>query len=138
VGYIDEQGHLFITGRCKDVIVTPSGVNVYPEEVETALNKLPSIKESCVLGQKVKEGLRKGSEEVFAIIVPDLDFFKKVKIEDEEAIKQRIDMDVRELNRKSPDFRRIARFVLHKDELPKTRLKKVKRFQLKKELEIWS
>ncbi len=136
VGYLDEEGYLFITGRSKDVIVTSSGVNVYPGEVEFLLNKAISIKESCVMGSKVKEGLKKGSEEVFAIIVPDMEFFKKIKAEDDASVKHRIEMEVKEVNRKAPDFKRIAKYEIRYEELPKTRLKKVKRFKLKKELRI--
>ena len=84
----------------------------------------------------LKEGLKKGSEEVFAIIVPDMEFFKKIKAEDDASVKHRIEMEVKEVNRKAPDFKRIAKYEIRYEELPKTRLKKVKRFKLKKELRI--
>jgi long-chain acyl-CoA synthetase len=125
VGYLDEDGYLFITGRSKEVIVTGSGVNVYPEEVEFVLNKVPGIKESCVMGDKVKSGVRRGMEEVMALIVPE-----------EGVTRETIAKKVQELNKKLPDFKRIARFVIRNEELPKTRLKKVKRFELKKELGV--
>lgn len=125
VGYLDEDGFLFITGRLKDVIVTASGVNVYPEEIEFWLKKLPSVKESCVLGAKVKEGLRRGSEEVVAIIVPDERFT-------EEQVKSTIG----DLNKKLAEYKRIAKIIFWKGELPKTRLQKVKRFAVRKELNL--
>lgn len=133
VGYLDEDGFLFITGRSKDVIVTGSGVNVYPDEIEFALNKISVIKESCVMGDKVKSGVRKGTEEVMALIVPDLD---KIGQGDDEFIRKTIAAEVQNLNKKIAVYRRIARFVIRKDELPKTRLKKIKRFELKKELKL--
>ena len=55
LGKIDENGYLYITGRCKSVIVTKNGKNIYPEEVEYYLNDSPLISESLVLGVQ-KEG----------------------------------------------------------------------------------
>ncbi len=123
LGYFDRDGFLFITGRSKDLIVTGSGVNVYPEEIETLLNKLPPVKESCVMGVTVAAGLRKGSEEVLAVVVP-----KEGKTEAE--VKAAVDG----LNRKLTDYKRIARLIVRPAELPKTRILKVKRFELRKEL----
>jgi len=111
VGYLDEEGYLFITGRSKDVIVTPAGVNVYPEEIEAALNKYSQIKESAVLG----------SDQVFAVIVSD-------------ASQEEIAALVNEFNAQVAEFKRIKKFEVRKEELPKTRLKKIKKFELKKEL----
>jgi long-chain acyl-CoA synthetase len=123
VGYLDEEGYLFITGRCKDVIVTAAGVNVYPEEIEFHLNKLTAVKETCVLGTKIKEGIRKGSEEVTAVIVPKEGF-------GEAAVRGA----VAELNRGLAEYKRIARIIVRQEELPKTRLQKVKRFAVRKEM----
>jgi long-chain acyl-CoA synthetase len=134
VGYLDEENYLFITGRSKDVIVTASGVNVYPDEIEFVLNKLPAVKESCVMGEKVKAGVRKGTEEVVALIVPDMEYFAKAGDQSDEFAKETISKEVQELNRKMADFKRIAKFTLRKEELPKTRLKKIKRFEIRKEL----
>ncbi|OGB89415.1 hypothetical protein A2625_08010 [candidate division WOR-1 bacterium RIFCSPHIGHO2_01_FULL_53_15] len=123
VGHFDKDGYLFITGRLKDVIVTSAGVNVYPEELEFWLNKLPSIKESCILGVKVKEGLRKGAEEVAAVVV--------VK---ENASEEKVRAEIDELNKKLAEHKRIARIIFRSEELPKTRLLKVKKFTLRKEM----
>ena len=123
LGYFDREGFLFITGRSKDIIVTGSGVNVYPEEIETLLAKLPPVKECCVLGLVVGEGLRKGSEEVLAVVVP-----KDGRGEAE------VRAAVAELNKRLTDYKRIAKLIVRKAELPKTRLMKVKRFELRKEL----
>ena len=133
MGYLDENGYLFITGRSKDIIVTASGVNVYPEEIEFSLNKIPAVKESCVIGVKVKDGVRKGAEEVVALIVPDMEYLEKLRNEDDESIKEMIAREVQNYNRRIADSKRIARFIICKDEFPKTRLKKLKRFELKKE-----
>lgn len=133
LGYLDKNGYLFITGRSKDIIVTASGMNVYPEEVEFTLNKIPVVKESCVIGAKVKDGVRKGAEEVVALIVPDIEYLEKLGNEDDESIKEMTAREVQNYNRRIADSKRIARFIIRKEELPKTRLKKIKRFELKKE-----
>ncbi|MDI6731284.1 MAG: AMP-binding protein [Candidatus Margulisbacteria bacterium] len=125
VGYLDEDGYLFITGRNKDVIVTGSGVNVYPEELELLLNKIGQIKEACVLGAKIREGLRRGGEEAAAVIVPN-------EGADEEEIKTAIAC----LNLRLPEYKRIARVILRRQDLPKTRLLKVKKHLVRKEMGI--
>lgn len=136
VGYIDDDGYLFITSRCKDVIVTGSGVNVYPDEIEFVLNKIPGIKEACVMGDKIKSGIRRGMEEVIAIIVPDQDHFTKLGDRSADFIRQKIGQEIETLNKKMAEFKRIARFIIRNEELPKTRLKKIKRFEVKKEAGI--
>ena len=129
VGYLDEEGYLFITGRSKDVIVTGSGVNVYPAELEFLLNKIPLIKECCVMGQKIKEGIRKGSEIVAAIIVPDLEKFQH---QETVFIEKSINDEVQKFNATVAEYQRIAKVIVRRDDLPKTRLKKIKRHELGK------
>ncbi|MFA6169517.1 MAG: AMP-binding protein [Candidatus Margulisiibacteriota bacterium] len=123
VGYYDQDGFLFITGRVKEIIVTGSGINVYPEELENRLNKLPGVLESCVIGQKIREGIRKETELVVGVVVP------KEEISDDEIRRQ-----VNELNKQLAEFKRIARLIIRRRELPKTRLMKIKRLEIKKEL----
>jgi len=135
VGSIDEEGNVYITGRIKDIIVTGSGVNIYPDEIEFSLKKLPGVKESCVLGVKIKEGVRRGMEEVWAILVPDDEYFKKKNIDQKQAekiIKEEID----KLNEKLTEYKRIANVIIRNEELPKTTTRKVKRFQVRKEMNI--
>lgn len=136
VGYVDEQGFLFITGRSKDVIISASGVNIYPEEIEFWLNKQPAILESCVLGQKILQGIQRGGEEVFALIVPKIEYFQGLKNTQSDFIRKTINDLVFGYNKNAAEFRRIAKFEIRSQELPKTRLKKVKRFEVKKELNI--
>lgn len=125
IGYLDEEGHLYITGRSKDVIVTASGVNVYPEELEFLLKKITEIKEVCILGTKVKEGLRKGTEEVVAVVFPNEGVGEK-------QVKDAIQV----FNKGLADYKRIARVIVRKEELPKTRLLKIKKFAVRKELDL--
>ncbi|MCU0641887.1 MAG: AMP-binding protein [Candidatus Margulisbacteria bacterium] len=123
LGYLDESGHLFITGRSKDVIVTGSGVNVYPEELEFALKKIPALKEVCILGEKAKEGVRRGTEQVVAVIVPN-----------DGIDEARVRAEIARFNESVAEFKRVARVIVRAEELPKTRLLKTKRFELRKEL----
>jgi long-chain acyl-CoA synthetase len=123
LGYMDKDGFLYINGRLKDVIVTSGGNNVYPDEIEAKLDRLPPIKESCVLGEKVKEGIRKGSEQLAAVVVVR-------EGHDEEQAKKAIE----DLNKNLAEYKRIAKIYFRKEELPRTRLLKIKRFAVKKEM----
>ena len=123
VGRMDKDGYLYITGRIKDIIVTGSGVNVYPDEIEFFLGKIQGIKESCVLGVKVKEGVRKGMEEVWAVVVPDRG-----------NVEGHIMDEINKLNQKLTEYKRIANVIIRQIELPKTTTGKVRKFQVRKEL----
>ncbi len=133
VGYIDKDGYVFITGRIKDIIVTPSGVNVYPDEIEFVLNKIHAIKESCVLGSKTAIGIRKGLEEVMAIILPNFEYLETQGIKDDEKIKSAVEAEIKKLNEKLPPYKRIATFKIRKEEFPKTSTRKIKRYVVRKE-----
>jgi long-chain acyl-CoA synthetase len=134
IGRFDQDGYLYITGRSKDVIVSGAGVNIYPDEIEFFLNKVPGVKESCVLGKKIGEGLRKGMEEVWAVIVPDYEYFQKHRLEEQGKIEKHIRTEVEKLNLKLVEYKRVAKFKIRSIELPKTTTRKVRRFQVKKEM----
>jgi long-chain acyl-CoA synthetase len=76
LGYIDERGNLFITGRKKEVIILANGKNIYPEEIEAHYLQSPFIKEICVIGM---EGTA-GSEKLYAVIVPNFDVLRQRKV----------------------------------------------------------
>ena len=118
LGYIDEDGYLFLTGRSKDIIVLSSGLNIYPDEIEKAyLTQVPA-KEMCVFEAG---GLR-------AVIVPDLDFFKKYgEVNLQSVIKERID----NVSKTLPPSKRLMGFSISLEPLPRTLLGKVKRFEVK-------
>ncbi len=127
LGYMDKEGYLFLTGRTKEVIVLSSGVNVYPNEVEEAYIKHSPVKEMCVFEVPFK----KEKEEVLAlwgIVVPDLDFFKKYgEINLRNVIKERFD----NVSRVLPSHMRLMGFTITLDELPRTLLGKIKRYEVK-------
>jgi len=129
IGRVDRDGYVYITGRFKDVIVTGSGLNVYPEEVEIELAKSPAVGECCVLGRKIKEGMRKGMEEVVAVIIPNAEYFK-----DRGEINSVLREEIGKVNKKLPDFKNIGDIIVREQDFPKTSTKKIKRYVLRKEL----
>ncbi|MEJ5227838.1 AMP-binding protein [Thermodesulfovibrio sp.] len=117
LGYIDEEGYLYITGRKKDVIVLSSGKTIYPEDVEESYRKrIPLIKEICIL------------DTMEAIIVPDLNYARQKGIVN---IKANLKWELDAVSRTLPSYMRIMGFHLYNKELPKTRLGKFRRFLIK-------
>lgn len=123
LGYFDKDDYLFLTGRKKEVIVLSNGKNIYPNEVETFYGESVYIKELCVL--PVAEG---DTEKLMAVIVPDFDYFKKIN---ELDIDFTIRWDIENFSRKYPSYKRIMGYILTKHELPKTRLGKLKRYEIR-------
>lgn len=139
VGYIDKDGYVYITGRQKDVIVSGTGLNVYPDEVEFVINKSPFIKESCVIGKKVEEGVRRGMEEVYAVILPDMEYFEKYGAEknlivDQEFVKSTISSELKVRCEALPEYKRVTNFEVRETDFPKTSTRKIKRYAVRKEL----
>ena len=126
LGYLDKEGYLFLTGRKKDVIVLSSGKNIYPEELEECYIKSPYIKEICIF-QKTQEQFGQSVELLFAVVVPDFEYFRKMK---EFDIQEKIRWELENLSSKLPAYKRIMGFVVSKEELPRTRLKKIKRYEV--------
>lgn len=131
IGKIDEEGYLYITGRKKNIIVTPGGKNVYPEELEDLLNNSPYILESLVIG--VHESEHSKGENIYAYIVPNYEYFdtygniNNVKIT-EDFIQHTIDKHIRETNSHLADYKKIRDWRLRRDEFQKTSTKKIKRY----------
>ncbi len=126
LGYQDEEGFVYICGRAKNLIVTPAGKNVYPEEVEFAINRRPFILESMVYGIPTE----RGGEEVAAVIVPDYEAIDRHfggKHLSEEDVREIIAKELRRAMKDVADYKRVKRFVLWDDELPKTSTRKIKR-----------
>ena len=125
-----QDGHLWITGRAKSLIVSAAGKNIYPEELEEKLMASDYILESIVFARK-KEN-RQG-EEVRALIVPDLEqlqseFGVDPDKPDRDQVMKVIGKAVAEINARMADYKRIVGFDMQYQELEKTSTKKVKRF----------
>lgn len=132
LGYIDEEGFLFITGRMKSVLITKNGKNVYPEELEAMINKCPLIKESMVYQKENKEG-----DDTFlaAIIVPDYDEIKSAMGEEvsEDEIYQKLWSEVKNTNQELVNYKHIKEIKIRKEELEKTTTLKIKRYLISKD-----
>ncbi len=133
LGYIDNEGYIFITGRKKSEIITRSGINIYPEEVESVMLESPFIKEIIVLKGYSQ---RTGDEEVHATIHPDhealLECFKAKTAEEiaPESIRQLLQEEINKRCGQLADYKKIRNFTIRNEEFPKTATNKIKRYLL--------
>ncbi len=116
LGYIDEEGYLFLTGRKKNLIITPNGENVSPEEIENKLGE----------NRLVQEVLVRDSEGVIeAEIFPDYEYASKKRVKDVQAALQDI---IDAYNETAPLYKRIYKLKVREVEFEKNTTKKIKRF----------
>ena len=129
---IDKDGFIYISGRKKSVIVLNNGKNVFPEEIETLLNKVEGIKETFVFEKKEDDG----DVKVCVEIVYDKELIKELyNIEGEENIKEFLWDKVKEVNRLMPKYKYVREMVITEEPLIKTTTLKIKRHEeLKKVL----
>lgn len=128
LGKIDKDGYLYITGRCKSVIVTKNGKNIYPEELEYYLNDHPLIAEAMVIGvydEKEKDTI------VNASIFPNIEEIKE-HLHTEEPTKEQIqklmNTIVQDINKKFPNYKHMKAVNIRDTEFEKTTTQKIKRF----------
>ncbi len=132
LGMLDKNGHLFIVGRLKDVIVLPNGKNIHPEDLEVHYLKSPLVEEMAILGVKDESGDHAGAEKLIAVVVPDFAYLKANNIANsKEAIRYALD----DLGRSLPEYQRVRNYVIHSEPLPRTATRKIKRFELQKQIE---
>ncbi len=127
LGYFDSRGHLFLTGRKKEVIVLSNGKNVYPEEIETHYLKSPFIKELAVMGLEGKPG--EGGDRLHAVIVPDFDVLRQRKIVNAKEV---IRFDIEGMSAGIASTKRIGSYEIWQDDLPRTTTRKIKRYEVEK------
>jgi long-chain acyl-CoA synthetase len=132
LGTIDKDGHLYIVGRKKDVIVLPNGKNVHPEDLEVCYLKTPYVAELAVIGVKDDSIGVQGAEKLVAVVVPDFEYLKQAKIANSyETIRWTLDS----LGRELPEYQRVRDYIVRAEPLPRTATRKIKRFELMKEIE---
>jgi long-chain acyl-CoA synthetase len=114
----DAEGNIFIKGRCKNMLLTASGQNIYPEEIEARLNNMPFVNESLVIlaGDKLIALVYPDNEEAFAQGM------------DKKALEAAIEVNRTELNKMLPAYSQIIRIKLYPEEFEKTAKKSIKRF----------
>lgn len=132
LGRFDSDGHLYIVGRKKDIIKLPSGKNVFPEDVEAHYERSPFVSEVCVLGLKDEGSQFKGAEKLCAVVVPNFDYLKERHIAN---AREWVVWELENLGRELPEYQRVHDFVLRAEPLPRTSTRKVRRFELKDQLE---
>lgn len=127
MGYIDDRGFIFITGRLKNVIITENGKNVYPEEVETYLQRNPYIEECMVYADTDSLG---NETVVSAHIYPNFAAVAEALGKDytEEQLHALIDEQIKAVNKQMAAYKAVKSFDIRKEEFVKTTTKKIKRF----------
>jgi len=130
LGYFDSGGNLFITGRCKELIVLANGKNVYPEEIEAHYQKSPLVKEICVMALEARPG-DPTSERLHGVIVPNFEALRERKIvNSKEAIRFEIDA----LSHKIASTKRLGSYEIWQEDLPRTTTRKLKRYQIERKV----
>ncbi|MEA3544820.1 MAG: AMP-binding protein [Thermodesulfobacteriota bacterium] len=136
LGRLDQDKMLSICGRVKNLIVTPNGKNVYPEEIENQLLKSPYIAEIMVYGHKVSAT----AEEIYAIIFPEEEALFALTKEQNDgpmsaaAIEILIRKEILTYGKDLADYKRVKKFTLREDEFPKTTTRKIKRYIVEPEI----
>lgn len=132
MGYIDEDGFLHINGRKKNVIISKSGKNVFPEEIEDVINRSPFVLESLVYGEKDEK-----HDEIIAVqIVVDAEAFielsetKGIQIS-EKLIHDTIAEEINKANSQLAAHKKIVKFYIRDKEFEKTTTQKIKRYLVK-------
>ena len=116
LGYVDEEGFVYLTGRKKNLIITKNGENVSPEELENRLSEAPMVQEVLV---RESEGM------IEAEFFPDAEYVEKKGIKDVQAALQEL---IDDWNKGAPAYKKIYRLKVRDAEFPKTPSKKIKRY----------
>lgn len=124
IGYMDEDGFVYITGRAKNIIVTDGGKNVFPEEIEDHFQLYFDVEQICVLGY-IQDKERK-VESVGAVIYPSSECRRKYSAD--EAMKEHINEIVDAVNKELLPYKRIRKIIVAKEPMDATSTKKIKRF----------
>ena len=127
IGYQDKDGYVYVTGRSKNVIVTQNGKNIYPEEIELLLSKIPEIAECMVYGKEVE-----GEKELIISVkvIPNKEEIERLHGKDlkEEEIHKIIWNKIKEVNKSLTSYKAIKNLELKHDEFAKTTTMKIKRY----------
>ncbi len=121
LGLVDAKGNIFIKGRCKNLILSSNGQNIYPEEIEDKLNSQPYIIESVVVERDKK---------IVALVFPDIDRVSQESLDDIDLAKVMEDNRIK-MNLLLPAYSRIAKIEVKKEAFEKTPKRSIKRFLYK-------
>ena len=118
LGIMDRKGNIFIKGRSKNMILGPSGQNIFPEEIEDALNSLPMVNESIVVQRDTK---------LVALVHPDMDACSALNMSSDD-VEDLMKKNLEQLNSTQPPYCRISHIEICNEEFEKTPKKSIKRF----------
>lgn len=118
LGYMDDHNNVYLRGRCKTMILTSSGQNIYPEEIESHINSISGVSESLVYEEDGK---------LYALVVPDFDYLKKNSISTDEYASM-MDSALVRLNKEVAPYERVSRIKLCSEPFEKTPKQSIKRF----------
>jgi len=118
LGTIDDEGYVTVRGRSKNLLLTSSGQNIYPEEIESKLNNMPYVAESLIVLQHDK---------LVALIYPDFDDAFAHGLQQTDIVKV-METNRIELNQQLPNYSQISKVKIHFEEFEKTAKKSIKRF----------
>lgn len=121
LGTMSADGHVFIKGRIKNMLLGSNGQNVYPEEIEDKLNAMAMVNESLIIQH---------GEELVGLVHPDMDEAQSMGFS-EADLNNIMEQNRKELNAQLPSFCKISRIKLHPDEFEKTPKKSIKRYLYK-------
>ncbi|MDP3091523.1 MAG: AMP-binding protein [Nitrospira sp.] len=124
LGYLDQDGYLFLTGRAKELIVTAGGKNIVPEELEGHYQRSPAIGEICIVGT-ARAG--EGGEGLHAVVVPNFDYIKTLQVV---GIRQLVKDELTRIGLTLPPYKRISGLTIITTPLPRTRLEKLQRYRV--------
>ena len=124
LGFEDKDGWIYLTGRKKNVIVTKTGENVYPEELEAYVNDSPYVSDSMVF-----TSMRNNEETVGVQILPDMEFIQEVtgQIPDEDELYRMMKKVIGEINENLASYKRIRDVFVRKEDFTRTTTKKIRR-----------
>ncbi|MBP3801779.1 MAG: AMP-binding protein [Clostridia bacterium] len=120
-GHFNERGQLVINGRKKNLIVLDNGKNVYPEEIEVYISRIPYVQEVIVKGKKNELGQETA---LIAEVFLNQEKVEELKVDD---IHEKLKLDIREITKELPIYKRISEIEIRKEEFDKTTTNKIKR-----------
>lgn len=115
---MDADGHFFVRGRSKNMLLGPNGQNIYPEEIEDKLNSMAMVNESIVI---------QSNDKLVALVHPDMEEVNNLGFTDED-LENIMEQNRKELNMQIPSFAKVSRIKLHNQEFEKTAKKSIKRY----------
>ena len=118
LGIVDADGNVFIKGRSKNMILSASGQNVFPEEIEDKFNSLPLVAESIVISRGNK---------IVALVVPDMDAFKKLE-GNTQSVEEILNEYLKQVNAELPAYSKVNLVERHDEPFEKTPKRSIKRF----------